>query len=218
MPKFNKSLYSENHDKSLAQSKGKKRAKKTQSSLDIPQDMDIPGIFAYPPPSDEERKALRKEKLRRAYGQDPDIAPDSRRKYENQVDGQNFSEPHILPPRYDLRKPKALPDPDLDTNQDPDLRVSSAEPPLLRIAEIEPKEEGIQSLDEALTDFHSVLKRLNASVKAVQDGMVRDQNTAGQHHAEQILWILEEAVAPWYSQMDSHFTELTKEPIEGPPL
>lgn len=123
---------------------------------------------------------------------------DTRRQYQTQA-GPNKSEPHVLPPRADLRTPRVL-------EQDPDIEVTGDQDPepQSRIAEISVTDSHILNLDNALASLSSAADHALMMARDLETRVQQENNTAALHHAEQIRWILAEAVVPWLTIVDQN--------------
>lgn len=130
-------------------------------------------------------------------GRDVDFndVEDTRREYQTQA-GPNKSEPHVLPPRNDLRDPRVLEQDQDFSEPDPDTQS--------RIAEISVTDSHILNLDNALSTLSSDADHALTMARALETRVQQETNTGAQHHAEQIRWILAEAVVPWLTVIDQN--------------
>jgi len=112
-----------------------------------------------PTPTDAQREQMRLNQLR-GLEEEQDV----RRQYET-LYGPNLSEPHVLPPRMDLRKTRTLHDPDLD-EFDQDSRTAAEEEGLPRIAELSVRDAAIIQLDNQLTSVFNQMRTLKITADA----------------------------------------------------
>jgi len=128
-------------------------------------------------------------------------AVDIRRKYETQ-DGTSHSEPRHLPPRMDLRKPRSLPDVDLD------LEEPGQEGSLPRFAAMTPQDQEVNRLDQLISQATSTLSNLRQAAEATLKRANAEGTTEQQHNAERIVWIITDALQPWMTEIDQHFDQV----------
>jgi len=205
-------LYSASHDPTRNPSAKTKRAKKTRS----PENMDPPSRpssskVSYTPqltPTDAQREQMRINQLR---GQEEE--KDVRRQYET-VDGTNLSEPHVLPPRLDLRKTRTLHDPDIDES-DFDQRTAAEDEELGRIAELSVRDAAIIQLDNQLTSVFRQMRTLKTTADALLARAQQEANPQALHHSEQIQWIVNEALIPWLKEVDENLDGVIEVTPEG---
>jgi hypothetical protein len=139
--------------------------------------------------------------MRLAQIADAANAVDIRRKYETN-DGTSFSEPRHLPPRMDLRKPRALPDMDL-VNEEP-----GQEGGLPRFAAMTPKDQEVNRLDQLISQVTSSISNLRQAAEAAQKRANAEGSVEQQHNAERIVWIISDALQPWMVEIDQHFDQI----------
>lgn len=162
------------------------------------------------------RQELRRQQLEgsRVAERDPDLDGYWRRQYQLQDGTTNQSEPHVLPPRDDLRKPRVIEsDPDLD-QEDPDLdptAVVAAGP----IVPLTATDQAIRKVDDLLTDLTSKARSLREAANALMSRVRPTDSDEAIHGAEQILWIVEEAVLPWLREIDQNFDSILAATPEG---
>jgi len=202
-----KGLYSAAHDQT--KNPGRKIARRKKGRKARKPVAFTPGVSQVP--TDARRRRLRELQLQ------GDVDP--RRQYETQY-GVNYSEPHILPPRHDLRDPNPLPDPDIhgdETNlPDVDLqRRAATEENLPRIAELPVGDASIIQFDNQLTTAFNTLRSLKTAADALLQRVGQEANPQSTHHAEQITWILEEAILPWLEEVDGHLDGIIEVTPEG---
>jgi hypothetical protein len=157
-------------------------------------------------PTEEERRQLRRSQIPTPSGGDPDLQGYWRRTYTLQDGTTNRSEPRVLPPRDDLRKPRTIyTDPDLrqDLDDDPDLHGNETRP---RVAALTIRDEALNRVDRLLTQAQGVLQNL---AEACEEQARRShEDSAVVHHAEQSAWIAREALLPWLGELSDQFDQL----------
>lgn len=159
----------------------------------------VEGNFTALDPSDSERSRLRAMQLgKRTADRDPDLAGFERRRYELQDGTVNYSEPHMLPPRQNERKPRVLTD-------DPDLQDEDATSE--RIAAGNDLDRTLRSVDAQLTTLFDMVRRFKDSVTLLA-GQIDPGNDEATHAAEQLGWITSDAVEPWLREADRQFGEV----------
>jgi len=205
-------LYSAAHDLSRNPSAKTKRAKKTRPSenMDPPSRLSSSKVSYTPQltPTDAQREQMRINQLR---GQEEE--KDVRRRYET-VDGINLSEPHVLPPRLDLRKTRTLHDPDLE-EFDLDSRTAAEDEELGRIAELSVRDAAIIQLDNQLTSVFRQMRTLKTTADALLARAQQEGNPQALHHSEQIQWIVNEALIPWLKEVDENLDGVIEVTPEG---
>lgn len=155
--------------------------------------------------TDQDRSRLRKAQLG-----DQDLEGFKRREYKLQDGSTSYSEPRVLPPRHDLRKPQVL-------ENDPDLQADteSAEP-TDRIAALgSDKEEALSKMDRMLTEAVSHAHNLAEACKELHRQLEREGTDEEKHYAETNVWIMSDALLPWLTELDRNFDEILRaEPVE----
>jgi len=205
-----RSLYSAAHDKKNLPSQPKKAKRKKRTAEPEGPRNAAPKISFIPQltPTETQRERMRQIQLR---GQEEET--DVRRQYET-LDGTNLSEPHVLPPRMDLRRTNHLRDPDLD-GDDLDSRTAADDEGLPRIAELSVRDASIIQLDNQLTSVFSQMRTLKSTADALLNRAQQEANTQAIHHSEQILWIIDEALLPWLTEVDDHLDGIIEVTPEG---
>jgi len=208
-----KGLYSAGHDNDYENRPPKKGRRKKQKGTSVHRSATTLFEPGTPAPTEEQRQQLRKAQV--AKGRDKDLLPEHRRRYRTQGEGVHFSEPHVLPPREELRRTQLLPgDPDF-LEEDIDLLLSLTASDGDRIAELSVTDQAVVQVDNSLTEAFRVARNLLTAAQQMRARAQQEANVEASHHSEQITWILEEAVIPWLQEVDDHLEGVIQATPEG---
>lgn len=196
-------LYSSRRDRNNQPEKKSSRKSRKKNPI-LPDPRSVAPLI----PGTDERQRMRESQLGRTAAHDPDLEGYQRRRYETQ-EGVNYSEPHHLPPRHDLRKPNPIDDPDLEQD-DPDLVTAS----LGRIAEISLRDEDLTKIDNLISDCFRDVRSLKSALEDLHRRSLREKDSEIPYHAEQGVWICEEALEGWLREIDSHLDSIIQQTPE----
>jgi hypothetical protein len=161
-------------------------------------------------PTPAERKRIR------AAQRDPDLTGFHRREYELQDETTYYSDPPVNPPRHDVRRPRTLTnDPDLQ----PDDEDFTPEDPegLPRLGAVSATDAAIRSLDSLVAEVDHKLRSLEEMARSLLRKLEADTtgNDEATHAAEQMTYILGDALRPWLDQLGQELDAVINATPEG---